>query len=174
MLGYCRVLPGCRGAAGCCRVPALTSSQLVSAAGVLPGAAGCCRVLPGSCRVLPGCRVAGYCRVAGVLPGRCRVRLPGCQGRGSKRDSLYICAAAASDAHATEACRLRLRASISARVKGFRAVGGLSLPPRPTHASMVLEEAPIRSSSKRAQARAARALCKQRGGGPAGEHTFAR
>ena len=30
------------------------------------------------------------------------------------------CAAAASDAHATEACRLRLRASIGARVKGFR------------------------------------------------------
>ena len=64
----CRVLPGCR-----------------VAAGVLPG---CCRVLPG-CRVpvrtssqlvwalrLPGCRVAGYCRVlpgTAGLPGRCRV-----------------------------------------------------------------------------------------------------
>jgi len=85
------VLPG---AAGCCRVPALTSSQLVSAAGccrvycrVLPGAAGlpgCCRVagccqaetMWGHFQVLPGaagcCRVAGLpgCRVAGRLPGQ--------------------------------------------------------------------------------------------------------
>jgi hypothetical protein len=89
--GCCRVTAGLL--PGCCRVlpgtPALTSSQLVSAAGVLPGY---CRVaaglLPG-CRViaglLPGCRVAGCCRVVGVLPGRCRVRLPGCRGQGSNR-----------------------------------------------------------------------------------------
>ena len=76
------VLPGAAGLPGCCR----------GAAGVLPGVAG----LPGTCAHvltaglgsqaagLPGCRVlpgtAGYCRVAGSLPGRCRVvagSLPG-------------------------------------------------------------------------------------------------
>ena len=80
------VLPGAAGLPGRCR----------GAAGVLPGAAG----LPGTwthvltaglgsqvaglpgCRVLPG--TAGYCRVAGSLPGRCRVRLPGCRGQGSR------------------------------------------------------------------------------------------
>ena len=69
------VLPGAAGLPGCCR----------GAAGVLPGVAG----LPGTwthiltaglgsqaaglpgCRALPG--TAGYCRVAGSLPGRCRV-----------------------------------------------------------------------------------------------------
>ena len=69
------MVPGCRGVAGCCRVlpgcrvGGRTSSQAIYTAG-LPG-----------CRV-PG--VAGCCRVAGWLPGGCRVRLPGCRGQGSK------------------------------------------------------------------------------------------
>ena len=81
-------LPGCcRGVAGCCRGAAglpgtwthVLTAGLGSQAAGLPG----CRVLPGTagyCRVLPGCRV-----VAGSLPGRCRVRLPGCRGQGSMR-----------------------------------------------------------------------------------------
>ena len=80
------VLPGAAGLPGCCRVlPGCWVPGRRGAAGVLPGVAG----LPGTCAHvltaglgsqaagLPGCRVlpgtAGYCRVAGSLPGRCRV-----------------------------------------------------------------------------------------------------
>jgi hypothetical protein len=87
----CRVLPGCRGAAGvlpgCCRVPrvylhhATTRTWHVLPAG--HAALGRCRAAE-----LPG--TAGYCRVAGAVPGRCRVgagsgcrvRLSGCRASG--------------------------------------------------------------------------------------------
>ena len=89
--GCCRVLPGCR-------VPVRTSSQLVWALR-LPG----CRVAgyygtAGYCRLLPGCRV-----VAGSLPGRCRVRLPGCRGQGStERAPLLITALSVKSADEQE------------------------------------------------------------------------
>ena len=46
---------------------------------------GCCRVAGYRCthpHRATGCR-PGLCRVAGVLPGWCRARLPGCRGQGS-------------------------------------------------------------------------------------------
>ena len=64
-------------------------------AGCVTGVAGCCRVAgylrerPHRLSTLPGCQVArlpgaaGCCRVAGVVPGGCRVSLPGCRGQGS-------------------------------------------------------------------------------------------
>jgi hypothetical protein len=84
-------LPGCcRGAAGCCRVLPGTCPHVVSAGQHCRQRRPDCRVLPGAagvpgCRVARCCRVAGCCRYAaglpaGVLPGRCRVRLPGCRG----------------------------------------------------------------------------------------------
>jgi hypothetical protein len=75
----CRVLPGCRGAAGvlpgCCRVPRVylhhphvaRPPSWSRGAGSVPG----CRVA-GYCRVLPGCRGG-----AGSVPGRCRVGVSG-------------------------------------------------------------------------------------------------
>ena len=90
LLGYCLVLPWVAGVLpGCCRGAAWCCRELPGVAGYLPShrlswsvLPGCCRVLPGAAG-LPGCRVAGCCRVAGVLPGRCRVRLPVCRGQGS-------------------------------------------------------------------------------------------
>ena len=83
------VLPGCRGAAGVLPVLPGVAGVLLGVAGlpgtwphILTAGLGCqaAGYVVGYCRVLPG-----YCRVAGSVPGRCRVGAGlGCRVAGAR------------------------------------------------------------------------------------------